>query len=187
MQRTDFRAGPIQHRNISRLAVALLPLAGALLGTSSSAAEPHEPLGAEAQILSSLEDWFTALARQEADTILLGETAALPNVSLSFTPGPDSDLRMEDLPRWVETLRTEHPRVEYRLAGIEIDRMQGETYDIRFALERRSVESTGLSHIARWAERWRIRIPASASPTVLAISEEPRLAFPGTGPQIVCF
>ncbi|MBW1884306.1 MAG: hypothetical protein JRJ58_12300 [Deltaproteobacteria bacterium] len=49
------------------------------------------------------------------------------------------------------------------------------------------MDDEGLPHIARREHVWLVRNVPGAAPVVLRIDERPLLAFPGTGPQIVCY
>jgi len=159
-----------------------------LIVSVSCATDPRPASDAspDLKITHSLEQWFTALARQP-----LG-TQPTTSASLDFALLPTSPLAPDDLPRWLADIRPNHPQAQYRLAALNISPADQPTpgstdYDTRFALERDTVDEAGLSHIARWQQHWRIRLPAEGPPIVVSIHEEPLLIFPGTGPQIVCF
>jgi hypothetical protein len=144
---------------------------------------------AEARITADLERWFTALARSEPGHDLPGKHAEISGSDgqLDFSLESGSEVRPEALSAWADVLRSPHPRVEYRLAGLSIVEDDPEVYRVRFALERRAVDASGLDHIARSDETWRIRVAPSRAPVVFEIASVPRLAFPGTGPQIICY
>jgi hypothetical protein len=144
---------------------------------------------AEAQIQAGLRGWFTALARSAPEAAPSGPHAGTPgtNEHLEFSLRNGSEVPSEGLRGWMEALRTPHARVEYRLAGLTISDGEGDVYRVRFALQRHAVDESGLAHIALSDQTWRIRVAAGRNPIVTEIAMEPRIAFPGTGPQIVCY
>jgi hypothetical protein len=143
---------------------------------------------AEARVTASLHGWFTALARTAPDADSSVRRVKVPGPErLEFSLGDGSQLPSEGLNGWVEALRTPHPRVEYRLAGLTISEGDQDVYRVRFALQRLAVDESGLTHIALSDQTWRIRVAPRRTPVVTEIAVEPRLVFPGTGPQIVCY
>jgi hypothetical protein len=58
---------------------------------------------------------------------------------------------------------------------------------VRFQLDRRALDETGFTHVARREQTWLIRDLPGVPPAVLRIDEQRSLAFSGTGPQIVCY
>ena len=168
--------------------------------SDAGTAEPSDSTSPNAQITEALEQWWTALARRPLAEQPGGQGHPVDAATLDFALTSASPLSPADLPSWLAAMRPNHPAIEYRLAAVSIapsasrskttptSTPTGSTdYDTRFALERRSFDDTGLSHVARWQENWRIRLQPDAPPIVVSIEEEARLVFPGTGPQIICF
>ena len=159
-----------------------------LIVSLSCATDPGQATAAspDLRITHSLEQWFTSLARRSLATQPAAEA------SLDFALLPTSRIAPDEWSRWLADMRPSHPQAQYRIAELRISPAEppspkSDEYETRFALERDTVDDAGVAHIARWQQHWRIRLPAAGPPIVLSIHEEPRLIFPGTGPQIVCF
>jgi hypothetical protein len=139
----------------------------------------------ELRIESALRSFYTALARARPGSSEVG--AVLHAGDLRFVPdaGPLQDDRA--LLAWLGKLRSEQPFVHFEISKLHIDSASDASYRLHFELERRSVDDEGLPHVLRSEQSWRIRESADLSMEVLGIQEQAKLAFPGTGPQIVCY
>jgi len=159
-------------------------LAGACASPSIVAPEP-----AELRIPHALEQWFTWLARREPARESLEHAIGAPILGegLEFALAEDSPVPPEELQGWVEALRSPHSRVAYRLAGLTISRADEAAHRVRFALKRHAIDASGVAHIALSDQTWEIHSAPGGPIVVMRIASEPRLAFPGTGPQIVCY
>lgn len=166
------------------VAVPFLLVLAACSSTSGATPQP-----ADTRIEAALEGWFTALARSGAAPF---SDAASPvhfarTVDLDFVLRPDSALTPASFDDWLASLRTIHPRVSYRIAAITIEPMEQRALRVRFVLERDAIDVDALRHVARSEQTWRIELKPSGPLEVSAVSEVPKLVFPGTGPQIVCY
>ena len=93
----------------------------------------------------------------------------------------------DDFSDWLLALRSPHPVVEYRLDKLRIDSYEDDLVRVRFEFERHAIDAAGLPHLTRREQTWLVRNPSGEVPVVLRIDEQRLLAFPGTGPQIVCY
>jgi hypothetical protein len=147
------------------------------------AADPTDVLA------TALSEWFTSLARNDPRD---GMQPRAGNASLSFDLAGEgqvaaAEVAAQEFGAWLERLRPAHARVEYRIAELAVGEGVGGRHRVRFALERRSVDEVGLDHIALSDETWQILVLPDGSAVVDSIATRPLLAFPGTGPQIVCY
>ena len=78
-------------------------------------------------------------------------------------------------------------RVEVRLGPIRIDAAGEGLSAARFEFERLYSDEAGIPHIARREQTWLVRELADGAAEVLQVDEQKLLAYPGTGPQIVCY
>jgi hypothetical protein len=115
--------------------------------------------------------------------------AAFERASGDRSAGTDPERRITALVRaWLSDRRAEHPRVEYRFIGdIRIDPAGEGLYRARFEFDRLAEDDAGTPHIARREHTWIVRDVPDATPVILRIDEQSKLAFPGTGPQIICY
>jgi hypothetical protein len=58
---------------------------------------------------------------------------------------------------------------------------------VHFSFDRYALDEAGVPHLARREQTWLLRDRADDRPEVLRIDDQRKLAFPGTGPQIVCY
>lgn len=79
------------------------------------------------------------------------------------------------------------PAVEYRVGPIRVDRAGEELYRARFELDRRFLDEAAMPHIARREQTWLVRARSSGAVEIVEIEEQQVLAFPGTGPRVVCY
>jgi hypothetical protein len=79
------------------------------------------------------------------------------------------------------------PDVEYRVGPIRIAPTREGLYEARFELDRLATDEAGIPHIARRAQTWLVRERSDGTAEILSVDEQELLAFPGTGPQIVCY
>jgi len=161
----------------------------AVVGCSTVSPAGGAPVSPEQQIAMALEGWLTALARDPAYGVGTVAGQAAGDGELAFELAETSSIPASGLGGWIEALRPDHQNVEYRVAALSIatSKAAADEFDVRFALERRSTEASGLAHVARWQERWGVRLAEGSPAVVVSIHEERRLVFPGTGAQIVCF
>ena len=77
--------------------------------------------------------------------------------------------------------------VEVRVGPIRIDAAGQGLYEASVEFDRLYRDEAGIPHIARREQTWLIRDHALGTPEVLRVDERKRLAYPGTGPRIVCY
>jgi hypothetical protein len=139
----------------------------------------------EHPVTSTIRDWFSLLERQAVETReidrFLAESPIVFPLTEGGSPGPN------EFPTWVSDLRSPHPQVAYRIGAIRTDSAGEDSYRVRFQLDRRALDETGFTHVARREQTWLIRDLPGVPPAVLRIDEQRSLAFSGTGPQIVCY
>jgi hypothetical protein len=165
------------------------PLAAAiacviLFGGVASATSPAGA-GKVVRVTSLISQWFGSLQAQPsegwaAETFLAGSPLVF-SLTEAGDPGPD------DFADWLFALRSPHPEVEYRLDKLRLDSLEGDLVRVRFEFERHAMDAAGLPHLARREQTWLVRDLPGEVPVVLRIEEQRLLAFPGTGPQIVCY
>jgi hypothetical protein len=137
------------------------------------------------RIESMIRGWYSLLEGQSLESCtlegLLSESLVEFSLEAGSTPGP------EDLSAWVSELRSTHPQVEYRLSEMRTRAVGDGTYRTRFAFDRYALDEAGVPHVARREQTWLVRDRADDTLEVLRIDDQRQLAFPGTGPQIVCY
>jgi hypothetical protein len=79
------------------------------------------------------------------------------------------------------------PEVEYRVGPVRIDPAGGDLYEARFEFDRLASDEAGISHIARREQTWLVRDLSNGTTEILQVAEKKLLAYPGTGPQMVCY
>ncbi len=165
------------------------PLAAAiacviLFGGIATATSPARA-GEELRVTSLISHWFGALQAQPSEgwavETFLAESPLVFSLMEAGDPGPD------DFSDWLLALRSPHPVVEYRLDKLRIDSYEDDLVRVRFEFERHAIDAAGLPHLTRREQTWLVRNPSGEVPVVLRIDEQRLLAFPGTGPQIVCY
>ena len=77
--------------------------------------------------------------------------------------------------------------VEYQVGPIRIDPAGEGLYEARFEFDRLATDEAGIPHIARREQAWLVRDHSDGTLEKLRVDERKLLAFPGTGPQIVCY
>ena len=77
--------------------------------------------------------------------------------------------------------------VEYRVGPIRIDAAGEDLYEARFEFDRLASDEAGIPHIARREQTWLVRDLSSGTAEILQVDERMLLAYPGTGPQMVCY
>ena len=171
----------------------LLALLGSVLpscATDSSASlaptlAASTPRGAEQRISTLVHDWFATLASAPPESRDLEGFLAEPSFELSLIGG---SLRgLPELEAWRAKLRSTHLDLTYRIDSIAVEPAGEGLHRARFEFERRAVDAEGIPHIARREHAWLVRNAQGEAPVILRIDERPLLAFPGTGPQIVCY
>jgi hypothetical protein len=146
---------------------------------TSAAADPDR------RIESLVRDWYSLLARQSLESCAVDDLVAESPFGFSLAGGSVSG--PGELQAWISELRSAYPQVEYRLDVLRTQALDDGSYRAQFELNRRAVDEAGVTHVARRRQTWTIRDVPGARPEVLRIDEERLLAFPGTGPQIVCY
>lgn len=154
------------------------------MGSAAAAGSPVEPVR-ELRISASIRQWFGVLAAQPAEggwpESRMSEAPLVFRLTEGGSPGSN------DLAAWLVALRSPHPRVEYRIGELHLESVGEDLVRVRFEFDRHSTDEQGLPHLVRREQTWLIRDPADEVPVVLRIDERRLLAFPGTGPQIVCY
>lgn len=151
------------------------------------AAIATSPIGAdeEARVASLVAEWFAWLESQPSEGWVIDTFMAESPLAFLLTeagdPGPD------DFAGWLFALRSQHPEVEYRLDEVHLDSLGENLVRVRFEFDRHAVDAAGLPHVARREQTWLVRNLPGEAPVVLRIEEQRLLAFPGTGPQVVCY
>jgi hypothetical protein len=79
------------------------------------------------------------------------------------------------------------PEVEYVVGPIRVDSAGADLYEARFEFDRLATDETGIPHIARREQTWLVRDLPDGTAEILQVDEKKLLAYPGTGPQIVCY
>lgn len=78
-------------------------------------------------------------------------------------------------------------RVEVRVGLIRIRPIGDDLYEARFELDRSALDEAGIPHIARREETWLVLDRSDGNAEILRVDRKKLLAYPGTGPQIVCY
>jgi hypothetical protein len=168
----------------------LMPLVAAIacgvLVAGAAIATSPEGAAQEARVTNLIAQWFGLLESQSSDGAW--EVAAfIAEAPLDLSLVETGDRTPMDVVSWLHALRSLHPGVEYRLGELRFDPLEGDLVRVRFEFDRHSVDVAGLPHLARREETWLLRNLPGEAPAVLRIEERRLLAFPGTGPQIVCY
>ena len=79
------------------------------------------------------------------------------------------------------------PEVEYLVGPIRVDSAGEHLYEARFEFDRIASDEAGIPHIARREQTWLVRDLSDGTAEILRVDEQKLLAYPGTGPQIVCY
>jgi hypothetical protein len=162
----------------------ILGFLGVLLLACASSGPPVPP---SAQLEWKIEQWFAQLAMSPPD---LGREDRLfegSSLELEFELAEGGDPGPGDLRAWLLDLRSPHHHVEFQLHDSSVSKVGDRLHRIRFEVERRAVGEDGMPHVARSLQTWLIHEGIGSSDTVVRVESVPLLAFPGTGPQIVCF
>jgi hypothetical protein len=172
----------------ARILSSAAALTGGMLIASSAFADPaarYPPTGADTAIAPMIRQWFATLESPAPDARLAEAFPAWapPIFSLS-SPGYPGAGNFE---AWLAELRSPYPQVAFRLEEIRVDGAGEGRVRARFAFERHAVDAAGIPHLARREQIWLIRREPGGGPVVLQIEEQRQLAFPGTGPQVVCY
>ena len=140
---------------------------------------------AKQRIASLVHDWFAALEGGTLESQALDGFMAAPPFELSLIGATVRSL--SELDAWHSNLRSTHLQLEYRIDSIVVEPVGEDIHRARFEFERRAVDDGAIPHIARSEHSWLVRVVPGEAPVILRIDERPLLAFPGTGPQIVCY
>ncbi len=140
----------------------------------------------EQRIVALVRDWFAVLESEDPEAGKLERFLARSSFELSLV-GEETLETPVELEAWRANLHSTHPRLEYRLDPIAVELVDSGLFRAHFELERRAVDSEGIPHIARREHDWLVRDVPGGAPVILRIDERPLLAFPGTGPQVVCY
>jgi hypothetical protein len=161
-------------------AIACVILFGGV-ATATSAAGAGEGV----RVTSLISQWFVLLQAQSSDSwaveTFLAESPLVFSLMEAGDPGPG------DFADWLSALRSPHPEVAYRLDKLRLDSLEDDLVRVRFEFERHAIDAAGLPHLTRREQTWLVRDLPGEVPVVLRIEEQRLLAFPGTGPQIVCY
>ncbi len=84
-------------------------------------------------------------------------------------------------------LASSDPAAEYRVGPIRVDAAGEDLYQARFEFDRLHTDEAAMPHIARREQTWLVRELADGTTEILQVDEQKVIAFPGTGPQIVCY
>jgi hypothetical protein len=173
--------------------LAVLALLGSALssyaGDSKMSLDPAVPAsaphGAEQRIVALVRDWFAALEVEPLESPALDGFLAEPFFELLLIGA--SVRSLGEFEAWRSHLSATHRQRVYRIDSIHVEPAGENTYRARFEFERRAVDDGGFPHIAHREHTWLVRDVPGEAPVILRIDERPLLAFPGTGPQIVCY
>lgn len=145
----------------------------------------HASRPSEAQLQSALEHWFSALANADAEGGELDGLLSTPD--LEFAPLDQTQWHRSALVSWLAMLRSAHARVAYSIAKLHVDELDGGSFRVHFEVDRETVDDEGMLHVMRREQSLQLQRSMQGRLFVLDIKDEPRLAFPGSGPQIVCY
>lgn len=155
---------------------------GVLLFACVSASPPKD---ATLRMEWQIERWFSALAESPRDHAAEGRQ--LSNSHIQFELADASVESREELTSWLVALRSPYSRVDYELHGMRAERVDDHSYRVRFEVGRNAIGEDGLPHVARSRQTWLIQERVDSKYVVVHVESAPLLAFPGTGPQIVCY
>jgi hypothetical protein len=139
----------------------------------------------ETQIPSLVHDWFGLLETRAPEPSDLERFLAEPPFELTGADG--RVLGIPELRERSSELHSTYVQIEHRIDEIRVEPAGDDLYRARFEVERYAVDAEGTPHLARKQASWLVRADAHAPPVILRIDERPILAFPGTGPQVVCY
>lgn len=173
--------------------LAVLALLGSMLPScamnSSASLDVAVPVSApdaaEQRIDSLIHDWFAVLEGGTLESRNLDGFMAEPSFELSLMG--TSIRSLAELEAWRSDLLSTRFQLVYRVDSISVESVGEDLHRARFEFERRAVDSGGTPHIARSEHTWLVRGVPGRAPVIVRIDERPLLAFPGTGPQIVCY
>ncbi len=182
-------------RKRSRSGSAHLVLAILAVGSVGSDAPANTSSGSADYAIQSIEskqrveirirDWFALLANPAVDSNQL--SLFLSETSFEFRSIDEGVRSRSEYLASISNLRAPRARTEYQLDSIKVESVEPGLYRARFQFNRRSVDETGIPHVARREQIWILRSESNTAPVVLQIEERQLLFFPGTGPQVVCY
>jgi|GEM_PF-1891113 len=172
-------SGPLR---VSSLAAAI---ACGIAVCAAEAADSSIESARESRVSLSIEQWFGALAVEPAEE--WASEVFLADAPLVFSLTEADDPGSDDLVDWLFALRSSHPRVEFRVGTLRFESLGKDLVRVRFEVDRHSTDAAGLLHLVRREQTWLIRDLPGETPVVLRIEEQRLPAFPGTGPQLVCY
>ena len=143
------------------------------------------PSGAEPPIGALVHEWFALLEGQTLASRPLTDLLAEPAFELSLVEGKIQS--RAEVRAWLSRLHSAYPEIDYRFDAIRIEPIRESLYRAHFEIDRRAIDTSGVPHISRREHTWLIRRIEGDSPVILQVDERSLLAFPGTGPQIVCY
>ncbi len=108
-----------------------------------------------------------------------------PSFELSLLAGTIRNLA--ELESWRAQLHASHHEVSYQIDPIDVDPVGEGLHRVRFEFGREFLDDAGIPHIARREHTWLVRDVSGRGPAILRIDEGPLVAFPGMGPQIICY
>jgi hypothetical protein len=183
--RHEAKRPPDSIRAAAALLVALVCFAPTK-GCSTTHPEPVQVSSPnDRQVESAMQNWFGTLADADLSRGELG--ALLRTGDLRFDLVDGAHWNDETLRDWVTELRSEHPHVRYSIARFHVDGPRDGSYRAHFEVDREAVDEQGMHHLMRREQSWQLRPADGSRLRVLDIDDEPILAFPGSGPQIVCY
>jgi hypothetical protein len=139
----------------------------------------------ETRIQSLVHDWFGLLETRTPEPSGLERFLADPPFGLTGADG--RVLGVPELRERFSELHATYVHLEHRIDEIHVEPAGDGLYRARFEVERHAVDAEGTPHLARKQASWLVRADAHAPPVILRIDERPILAFPGTGPKVVCY
>ena len=194
LARKTWSVPDIRSAAFARRWFALLALVGSAL--PSYADNPGErldpafsalaPDGVAPRIAALVHDWFAALETAPFESGTLEGFVAKPSFELSLIGARVRSL--DELAAWRSHLGATHRNRVYKIDSIHLEPAGDDLHwSARFEFERRAVDDGGSPHIARRAHTWRVRATPGEPLVIVRIDARPLLAYPGTGPQIICY
>jgi hypothetical protein len=180
-------------RATARVGIPALTLLAVLTACSGGSAHPvrgevtspaRAREDAERSAAALIRDWFDRLASgtNGAHAALLQPMEA--SFELARPGGTTRD--PAEIEAWLDELRSPHPRVEFTIDALRVTPAEAGLYELRFTVDRRANDAQGLSHVARSEHTWLVRMREESPAAIARIEAHPVLAFPGTGPRIIC-
>ena len=165
---------------------SVLPSCAAILGAGlDPTARTSAADGPEQRIASLVHDWFGVLEGGASGPRDLDGFLAEPSFDLSLI---DTSIQsLVELEAWRSNLHSTHLQLDYRIDSIDVESLDDDLHRARFKFERRAVDDGGVPHLARREHDWLVRDVPGEAPVIVRIDERALLAFPGTGPQIICY